>query len=392
MKTYIEIERLLPVRLTLVLFVCLFSSLASFAQGPPVGVAAAGDSLWLLNPAKPDSLYQRPSFPLDVPVRDMAFQVNVRPPLYFQDARLVGATPRGIFIWTPISETLVWAELGNIEAVEASADVWALLERDEEKRGRLRFAQTSQTHDLVDPQSWALASDDIPEVYSLELTDIPTAWLTEVAPKEKTWADITDVTSTHIGFLCPREENSLRMATPEPHASAASYGLPAVEEKKSPPLSLRQVMPFQRLIAILESSAQGRMQIRFLGSDYGGEPIWESEAPFHAVAAAGTPPQGGLATWIVASEDSLLLLQVPIPRRLRAGESVTIKDERKLPGTLSALCTDDTRWAAVAYEEDGRTTVEIINVIAWSLEAVASCRIDGRVDALAVIPLESFRQ
>jgi hypothetical protein len=346
-----------------------------------------------LNPAEPESLYQRPPIPLDVEVHDLAFQVNVRPPLYFQDARLLGATPRGIFIWTPISETLHWNDLGHVEAVETSNEWVALLTRDD-KKGSLRFAQANRTEDMVDPEIWTVEWDDVPEVHDLRLANLPLTWFQEIAPKEKVWKEIEDETSLPLGLLGPRDKERVHVVTPSPYHAAASLGLPSLTSEKTAPAKFRYIMPLRRLVAILESDSQDKLQVRLLGDKHAGEAIWRSTESFQAEEAVGTPPQSGLGTWIVASHDALLLLQVPVPRLIRMhGEEVKVRDSRKLKGTFAAICSDDTRWVAMAYEEgDGRTTVEILDALSWSLSPVATCQIRGKVQALATVPLESLKK
>jgi hypothetical protein len=368
--------------------------LTSLAKGLPVGVVAAGDSLWFLNPANPESLYQRPSIPLDVEVHDLAFQVNVRPPLYFHDARLLGATPQGLFIWTPVSETLHWNDLGHVEAVEASHEWVALLTRDDGK-GRLRLAQTTRTEDMVDPQTWTVEWDDVPEVHELRLDNLPLTWFQEMAPEEKTWKEIEDETSLPVGILCPREKEGIHVLTPSPYHASVPLGFASsTSNEKTAPVNFRKVAPLRKVVAILEMDSQDMLQVRYLGDGHTGETIWRSEKPFRALNGVGTPPQGGLGTWTVASHNSLLLLQVPVPRLIRMhGEEVQVRDSRKLEGTLADICTDDTRWIALAYEDgDGQTTVEVMDGLSWSLTPVATCQIRGKVRALATIPLESMKE
>jgi hypothetical protein len=367
--------------------------LGAGAQNPPIGVAAAGDSLWFLKPAEPESLHLRPAVPLPAEVYDLALQLNVRAPLFFEDARLVGGTSRGIFIWTPIAKDLYWNDLGRVEAVEASRGLWVLLSGERGTR-RLRFAQTNRTEDLIDPEIWKVAAEDVPELLDLRLTALPGQWFKEIAPEEKAWEQVSGTPYLPVALACPRSGEELRMFTPSPNDHAASFAFTPPEGRATSAPAKRWVLPLQRVVAVFESDAEGRARVRFLGDGYTGEPIWESPEPLDAKAAAGLVPQGGMASWLVASDENLVLIQVPTPRRIRIhGETVTVEDRRKLPGTLSAMCTDGKKWTAVAYEEEeGRTTVEIVETLSWTLSTVAKCQIEGRIRALAFVPLQSFQQ
>ncbi|MBU1699898.1 MAG: hypothetical protein KJ970_19710 [Candidatus Eisenbacteria bacterium] len=362
------------------------------AAGIPVGIIAAGDSLWIIEPDRPEILPPRPGIPIGAEVRDMASQTIVRHPDYFRDVRVGVATDKGLMLWTPKIMEPVWQFKDDILAVAANDSAWVVVKR---KSGgasppvsQLLSAKTSQLSEMLLDETWVAGREFSADSPHLFMGMMQGTWFREIDPNVKSWTHLTKDDLLPMAMVTNLIGNDVYLFTMPPYGGESMLHLPAVPGGIDDVLVNRNSVLFMKqAVCVLDQAKPMSPSIQVLGLGDAGNGLLKTNVLSEIRGSCTTGPQGRAYEWLLASDDKLTVLEVPTPRTWqKTPPKAGIMATRKLPGIFSALCTNGKGWAAIAYwVDDSYTVIDIFDPSDETLTTLSTSIVWGKVKAMVLV-------
>ncbi|MBD3336117.1 MAG: hypothetical protein GF355_11440 [Candidatus Eisenbacteria bacterium] len=357
----------------------------------PVGIVAAGDSLWFLNAEQAAEPHARRALPVRGEVHNLAVQSLVRPPEYLRDVRVCVATDHGLHMWTPRSDTLALRRVGNVLDVEASTNSWIALVHEgagsDKPALSLLVEDTNETAMLFRPNSWGMAYPLPAGVRTATLAGLRIEWLSEQVEGVSDWSATSRGSGSTVALLSGPQEPVIQVRAVPNVEDAGEIALPPLDEDpQQARIDSRFFLPLGRYLAVLESGTAVKPRVRLIGGDFQGEAVWTSDEDFAVVDAVPVRPQGPYHYWIVAAGTELRMLQVSSQRFWNTGRGeVQEAGRRGLSGDFTAMAAGGGSWAVVAYEPgSGATVIDVFDPTDPEMPPLTSMQVRGRVDAVGI--------